>query len=94
MKTCGKAGCHQGELTKITQLTVHVDPSNRRQSPIIYWIQYFYIFLIVVTIGGMLAHNGVDFFKVWNRKRKDSWTASCAWPAMSRFNTSYVIPAS
>ena len=56
--TCGK--CHQGANENFTKGAVHLVIAPATE-PILYWIKMFYIALIVVTIGGMLAHNALDF---------------------------------
>ena len=56
--TCGK--CHPGANENFTKGEVHlvIEPATE---PVLYWIRTFYIVLIVLTIGGMLVHNLVDF---------------------------------
>lgn len=65
-KTCG--ACHPGANERFTVGRVHVDESSRAEDPMLYWIATAYILLIVVTIGGMLAHNAIDFVKKSRRK--------------------------
>ena len=56
--TCGK--CHQGANENFTRGAVHllIAPATE---PILYWIRAFYVGLILVIIGGMIAHNLLDF---------------------------------
>ncbi|HLF13813.1 MAG TPA: cytochrome b/b6 domain-containing protein [Bacteroidota bacterium] len=64
--TCGS--CHPGANERFTIGRVHVDESSRTEEPMLYWIATAYILLIVLTIGGMLAHNALDFVKKSRRK--------------------------
>lgn len=59
-KTCGK--CHPGAGEQLAKGSVHIAPSTTRDRAVFY-VTIFYIFLIVVTIGGMLFHNLLDFLK-------------------------------
>jgi formate dehydrogenase gamma subunit len=69
--TCGK--CHPGASENFTRGSVHVSVT-KVEAPILFYIRNFYLLVIVGTIGGMAAHNGLDFFKKlrrayrnWNR---------------------------
>lgn len=59
-KTCGK--CHPGANENFTRGSVHVIATSGSEEPL-YIIATAYIVLIVVTIGGMLFHNILDFVK-------------------------------
>ena len=61
-KTCGASGCHPGANERFATGQVHVT-GTRKESPILYWIATLYVALIVVVIGGMLAHNLFDFIR-------------------------------
>jgi predicted CXXCH cytochrome family protein len=61
-KTCGASGCHPGANARFGSGKVHLT-GTRKESPILYWIATLYIILIVVVIGGMLAHNLFDFLR-------------------------------
>lgn len=69
--TCGK--CHPGASDNFAKGTIHLAASPE-QEPIVYWVQQFYIMLIIGTIGGMLVHNGLDFYHkvraIMHRKSK------------------------
>lgn len=58
--TCGK--CHPGVTDFVAQGNIHVGPGGTGA-----WIKDFvkklYFVLIIGTIGGMAAHNGLDFFR-------------------------------
>jgi cytochrome b subunit of formate dehydrogenase len=56
--TCGK--CHQGANENFTKGAVHLVIAPATE-PILYWLQTFYIGMIVSIIGGMLVHNSLDF---------------------------------
>ncbi len=60
VKTCGK--CHPGANENFSVGSVHVSV-NQKDEPILYIITTIYLILIVVTIGGMFFHNGIDFLK-------------------------------
>jgi formate dehydrogenase gamma subunit len=49
--------------------SIHV-VTRKAEEPVLYWVAYFYIGLIIVTIGGMLIHNTLDFLKKSRRKLK------------------------
>ena len=57
-KTCGK--CHPNAGEKLAKGSVHLVPSAT-QDKAVFYVTCIYIFLIVMTIGGMLAHNMLDF---------------------------------
>lgn len=56
--TCGK--CHAGAGQQLSQGSVHIRPSVNRDT-IIFYISFFYIVIIILTIGGMLGHNLLDY---------------------------------
>jgi formate dehydrogenase gamma subunit len=58
--TCGK--CHPGANAAFATGKVHVE-TTEAEEPLLYWIATIYTILIVVTIGGMLAHNALDFLR-------------------------------
>jgi cytochrome b subunit of formate dehydrogenase/DnaJ-class molecular chaperone len=58
--TCGK--CHPGAGPNFARGTVHIK-LEEKQNIILYYVSVFYIFLIAATIGGMAAHNGLDYAK-------------------------------
>jgi cytochrome b subunit of formate dehydrogenase len=60
--TCGQ--CHPGAGTRFAIGPVHVVDTDARY-PVVYFIRLLYIPLIVFTIGGMLLHISLDFFKKW-----------------------------
>jgi predicted CXXCH cytochrome family protein len=65
--TCGK--CHPGANDTFATGAVHVTTA-KADSPILYWIALVYVLLIVGTIGGMLAHNALDFVRKWRHQNR------------------------
>ena len=66
VETCGK--CHPGATEKFALSRVHVDLETAKSTgdvgnQINWWVRRVYLLLIFVTIGGMLAHNGLLFLK-------------------------------
>ncbi|MBI4531990.1 MAG: cytochrome b/b6 domain-containing protein, partial [Candidatus Latescibacteria bacterium] len=64
--TCGK--CHPNAGVNFAKGSVHLTPVEK-EGRIIDYVKRFYILLIVVTIGGMCLHNGLDFL----RRLKDDY---------------------
>jgi cytochrome b subunit of formate dehydrogenase len=60
INTCG--ACHPGANASFTKGKVHVT-LEKAEDPILYWISYIYIALIVSIVGGMFIHNLVDLIK-------------------------------
>jgi cytochrome b subunit of formate dehydrogenase len=58
--TCGN--CHPGANQRFATGAVHVVMTAGGE-PVLYWIAAIYIVLIVATIGGMFAHNLLDFLR-------------------------------
>lgn len=69
-KTCGQ--CHPGANTRFAVGKVHVSPEagtgRDGNDPILYIIATLYVVMIVVVVGGMFAHNLLDFVKKIRRK--------------------------
>lgn len=66
VKTCGK--CHPGASQEFSEGKIHVPPDGQAGgtdfgSRLDRWVRRVYLFLIFVTIGAMLAHNGILFIK-------------------------------
>lgn len=60
VQTCGK--CHPGAGTKFAMGRVHVAVTQQK-APALFWITMIYTVLIVLTIGGMVSHNLLDFIR-------------------------------
>lgn len=73
-KTCGK--CHPNAGVELSKGSVHLSPSHKKDQAV-YYVSLFYIFLIIMTIGGMLVHNIIDFwykFRLFYRRRQQEDT--------------------
>lgn len=58
--TCGS--CHPGANANFTVGRIHVS-LDKEEEPLLYWIAYLYISLIVTILAGMFIHNLLDFIK-------------------------------
>jgi cytochrome b subunit of formate dehydrogenase len=65
IRTCGT--CHPGANTNFTRGSVHVIATSG-QDGVLYFVSNGYIVLIVVLIGGMFAHNLLDFIRKSRRQ--------------------------
>ncbi len=61
VKTCG--ACHPGASDRFAIGSVHVTTTTTSSDPTLYWISTIYVWLIVLTIGGMTVHNAGDFVR-------------------------------
>ncbi len=59
--TCGK--CHPGALARTSIGPVHVQPTEKGANPAAYYVRLAYLWLIVLTVSGMLLHNGMDLLR-------------------------------
>lgn len=60
-KTCGS--CHPGAGARFAIGPVHVTPGTRSEHPVVRFVRLAYVAVIVLTVGFMLLHNGLDFFR-------------------------------
>ena len=58
--TCGS--CHPGAGTRFAIGPVHVLPDVKEHVAVT-WVRRIYLWLIGLTIGGMLLHNGLDLYR-------------------------------
>jgi len=75
VKTCGQ--CHRGVTEQFVAATVHVNAplSGDAGSVVVRWVRRFYLSMIFLVVGGMLAHNGILWgFKAVARKKQKSET--------------------
>jgi cytochrome b subunit of formate dehydrogenase len=81
--TCGK--CHPGATENFARGNIHVGPGGVG-GKIKYWVEQFYIWMIVAVIGGMLAHNALDYVK----KMREVYRMRKEWdpPGYERLNRS------
>ena len=63
--TCGQ--CHPGANERFAVGAVHLT-MTAEQEPVLYWIATIYVALIVATVGGMFAHNLLDFARKSSRR--------------------------
>ena len=67
-QTCGQ--CHPGAGKNFALGSIHVAPGLKNGEHVaVFYVRQIYILLIIVTIGGMLLHNGFDFFKNFKKGR-------------------------
>jgi cytochrome b subunit of formate dehydrogenase len=64
--TCGK--CHPGANERFTVGSIHSSNTNKSEEPVLYWVSFAYILLIASTIGGMVLHNLLDFYRRSKRR--------------------------
>jgi formate dehydrogenase gamma subunit len=64
-ETCGK--CHPGANQRFAVGSVHI-AMTAEEDPLLYWIAFVYIVLIVTLVGGMFFHNVLDFLRKSRRK--------------------------
>lgn len=60
LETC--SACHQGATKGFVEGRVHA-AADPQQDAAAYWVRWFYMGVIPATIGGMLLHNAVIWFK-------------------------------
>ena len=71
VKTCGQ--CHRGVTEQFVAAKVHVNAplSGDTGSMVVRWVRRFYVSLIVMVIGAMVAHNFIIWrFKAIVRRRR------------------------
>lgn len=60
VKTCGK--CHPGASDVFVQTPVHLSLAVS-ESKVLKFIKLFYLYIIVLTLGGMFLHNLLDYIR-------------------------------
>lgn len=75
VRTCGQ--CHPGATEKFALSRVHVDVRGVRGGPdlgsqINWWVRRIYLVLIAGTVGGMLIHNGLLFWRKLSRRLRSA----------------------
>ncbi len=68
-QTCGR--CHQGAGPNYTKGSIHIIPTNKKDIGV-WWVRRLYLLLIIVVIGGMLAHNGVIMIRYARERYRES----------------------
>lgn len=71
-KTCGQ--CHEGANERFATGKVHVSIDRASEEPVLFWIATIYIWGIFLIVGGMVIHNGLDFFHKVRLKATSHWT--------------------
>jgi formate dehydrogenase gamma subunit len=66
-ETCGK--CHENVTAQFINIPVHPKDLETR-NPIGYYAENIYIWLIIITIGGMMLHNLIIFVSYLKKKKK------------------------
>ena len=67
-RTCG--ACHAGAGQWFAIGPIHIRPETRSESPVVRVIRRIYWVLIPLTIGLMLLHQSLDFFRKYFQKRR------------------------
>jgi predicted CXXCH cytochrome family protein len=65
-ETCGK--CHPGATKTFFNTPIHI-VNAYEESPVLYWVKNFYLFMIFGLIGFMVLHNIFDFTKKFKKKK-------------------------
>ena len=66
-KTCGQ--CHSDVGKELIGARIHVSITSASEAPAVRWIRLAYLFLIPLTIGFMLFHNGLDWLAKLRHRR-------------------------
>lgn len=69
-KTCSAIGCHDGATTSFATAGSMHNLYQGTKVTILVWVKRVYIWIILLTIGGMLLHNLLDYV-AWRRHRKE-----------------------
>jgi cytochrome b subunit of formate dehydrogenase len=81
--TCGQ--CHPGATENFAKGNIHVGVGGTG-GVVKYWVEQFYIWLIIVVIGGMVLHNGADYIRKMQAlyRERQEWSH----PGYERLNRS------
>ncbi|MEZ5332278.1 MAG: cytochrome c3 family protein [Thermoanaerobaculia bacterium] len=79
-QTCGN--CHPGAGTRFAIGPVHVLPDVKEHAAVT-WVRRIYLWLIGLTIGAMLLHNGLDLYRKGRGPREATHAAVPARERMS-----------
>jgi DnaJ-class molecular chaperone len=59
-KTCGK--CHPGANINYAKGKIHID-ATKKEAGIVYWVAFFFKWLTIGTMVGLMIHIGMDLFR-------------------------------
>jgi formate dehydrogenase gamma subunit len=82
-QTCGQ--CHQGAGVNYVKGSIHIDYTDKKDLGV-WWVRRIYLLLIVLTIGGMAAHNAVVMIKFARERYREAKSGRVV-----RWNTSEII---
>jgi len=68
-QTCGQ--CHQGAGPNYTKGSIHIDATSKKDLGV-FWVRRLYLLLIILVIGGMLAHNGVIMIRYARERYREA----------------------
>ncbi len=68
-ETCGQ--CHQGAGENYAKGSIHIDYASKKDLGV-WWVRQIYLALIVLTIGGMAAHNAVIMIRFARERYREA----------------------
>jgi cytochrome b subunit of formate dehydrogenase len=68
-QTCGK--CHKGAGAHYAEGSIHIVPTSKKDLGV-WWVRRIYISLIVLTIGGMFAHNAMIMIRFARERYREA----------------------
>jgi cytochrome b subunit of formate dehydrogenase len=68
-QTCGQ--CHEGAGPNYAKGSIHIIATSKKDIGV-YWVRRLYLLLIVLTIGGMLAHNAVIMLRFARERYREA----------------------
>jgi len=68
-QTCGK--CHEGAGPNYAKGSIHIIPTSKKDIGV-FWVRRLYLLLIILVIGGMLAHNGVIMIRYARERYREA----------------------
>jgi cytochrome b subunit of formate dehydrogenase len=68
-QTCGQ--CHEGAGPNYAKGSIHINATSKKDIGV-YWVRRLYLLLIVMTIGGMLAHNAVIMLRFARERYREA----------------------
>jgi formate dehydrogenase gamma subunit len=82
-QTCGQ--CHEGAGENYVKGSIHIDYTDKKDIGV-WWIRRIYLALIIMTIGGMAAHNAVIMIRFARERYREAKSGRVV-----RWKTSEVI---